>query len=305
MKIKSKDRHRHHQLLPHGFSIKNHFLLFSLLMVLIGYSSSLVDVHASSPANVLLINAYHPGYRGSDERYRGFRKTLLAAAPQTQIFEEHLDSKRIYSPPAFDRLADLIRERYRHIPFNAIIAANNNSFNFLKQHQQSLFDGIPAIFCGANDLNPADLDGMAPITDVNEAADIRETLDLALTLFPSTRRVVAVNDTTRTGRNAHREIQWVPTIYDDRLAFSYWEELRLEDLLRQLSGLRNGDIVRYTFFFGTRPAAITNAMRAPNAFATHHRCRCSGFGNLTSATGFREASWSADTDKVKRPPKWG
>jgi hypothetical protein len=282
MKIKSEDRHRHHQLLPHGFSIKNHFLLFSLLMVLIGYSSSLVDVHASSPANVLQINAYHPGYRGGDELYRGFRKTLLAAVPQTKLFEEHLDSKRIYSPPAFDRLADLIRERYRHIPFNAIIAADNNSFSFLKQHRQSLFDGIPAIFCGPDDLNPADLDGMAPITGVNEAADVREALDLALTRLPSTRRVVTVNDATRTGRNAHREIPRVPTIYDDRLVFSYWEELRLEDLLRQLPGLRTGDIVLYTYFFGTRPAATTNARRAPNAFATHYRCRRSAFWNLTS-----------------------
>ncbi|MCB2148564.1 MAG: PAS domain S-box protein [Deltaproteobacteria bacterium] len=224
--------------------------LFLVFLLLLGVSSlNVPDGCASPPVNVLLINAYHPGYRWSDELVRGFRETLMTAEPQTQLFVEYLDSKRIYSPSALDRLADLVQEKYRHTAFDAVIAADNNSFSFLKQHRQSLFSGIPAIFCGANDLNPADLDGMAPITGVNEAADVRETLDEALILFPSTRRVVVVNDTTPTGRNVHKEIERIAAIYRDRLVFSYWEDLRRDDLLHRLAGLKNGDIVLYTFFF--------------------------------------------------------
>ncbi len=232
-----------------GLSIGTRCLLLVLLTLLSGHASFIKDGRASTPASVLLINAYHPGYRWSDQLVKGFRETLSAALPHTQLFIEHMDSKRIYSPPAFARLADLIREKYRHTPLNAVIAADNNSFSFLKQHRQSLFKGIPAIFCGANDLDPADLDGMAPITGVNEAADVRETLDLALSLFPATRRIVVVNDMTPTGRNVHREIERIASTYANRLKFSYWEDLHREELLRQLAGLKNGDIVLYTFFF--------------------------------------------------------
>lgn len=216
------------------------------------FSPFVSNGHASTPAAVLMINAYHPGYRWSDQLVQGVRDTLMAAAPQTRLYVEHLDSKRLYSPPAFDRLADLIGEKYRHISFNAVIAADNNSIRFLKKHRQSLFAGIPVVICGANDLNPADLDGMAPVTGVNEAADVRATIDLALKLMPAVRRIVVVNDTTPTGRQVHREIQRASEAFSDRIAFVYWDDLRREDLIRRLAGLNHGDMVLYTFLFKDR-----------------------------------------------------
>ena len=66
---------------------------------------------ATNGANVLLINAYHTGYQWSDRIVDGIRESLRDGAPQAQLYVEHLDSKRIYAQPAFDRLADLIREK--------------------------------------------------------------------------------------------------------------------------------------------------------------------------------------------------
>lgn len=221
----------------------------ALAVMLSGFCFPVPNGHASTRANVLMINSYHFGYRWSDQVVKGFRETLMAAAPRTELYVEYLDSKRIYSPSAFDRLADLIREKYRHVPLDAVIAADDNSLRFLKQHRRSLFAGVPAVFCGANELDPATLDGMAPVTGINETADVHETIDLALDLMPATKRIVVVNDTTPTGRNVHREIKRVAAAFSDRVAFTYWEDVRREDLLGQLAGLKNGDIVLYTFFF--------------------------------------------------------
>ena len=55
---------------------------------------------AAPAANLLLLNAYHLGYRWSDEVVDGVRETLSARAPRTQLFVEHLDSKRIFRPAA-------------------------------------------------------------------------------------------------------------------------------------------------------------------------------------------------------------
>jgi PAS domain S-box-containing protein len=207
---------------------------------------------AASAANVLLLNAYHLGYRWSDEIVDGVRETLSTRAPRTQLFVEHLDSKRIFRPAAFDRLADLIREKYRYLHFDAIIAADNNSLAYLKQHRQSLFAGIPAVFCGVNDLNPDDLVGLAPVTGVNEAADVRETVELALRLMPATRRVVVITDTTPTGRSVKGEIGRVAATYTDTVTFAFWDDLAMEALLDRVAGLKSDDIVLYTFFFRDR-----------------------------------------------------
>ena len=112
-----------------------------------------------------------------------------------------------------------------------------------------MFADIPAVFCGANDLDPTTLRGMGPITGVNENADVRDTLDLILHLLPATRRIVVVNDTTPTGRNVHREIAGIADAFSNRVAFDYLEDLPREDLLGRLRVLTSGDVVLYTFFF--------------------------------------------------------
>lgn len=260
-----------------GFFPYARYLLFTLLawaiILPIGLFLFTADAHPSTPANVLLIDAYHPGYRWSDQVVSGIRETLMVSSLKPRLYMEHLDSKRIYSPPVFDRLADLIREKYRSVSLDVIIVADNNSVNFLKTHRQSLFPGIPVVYCGINDLNPADLVDLRPITGVNEAADVCETIDLALALMPSTRRIVVVNDTTPTGKNVHREILGMAAAFNDRLRFVFWEDIPREDLLRWLTGLKPGDLVLYTFFFRDRagrfyeyddsPQRICNASPVP------------------------------------------
>lgn len=236
------------------------FLSAAILSATLLLSGSIVEAtgQAAPAANILLLNAYHPGYRWSGKIVDGIRETLLAQAPPTQLFVEHLDSKRIFRPAVFDRLADLIREKYRYLHFDAIIAADNNSLAYLKQHRQSLFDGIPVVFCGVNDLNPADLDGLAPVTGVNEAADVRETVDLALCLMPATRRVVVITDTTPTGRSVKSEIERVAATYTETVAFAFWDDLTMEVLLDRVAGLKSDDILLYTFFSATRRAGFSN-----------------------------------------------
>jgi PAS domain S-box-containing protein len=205
--------------------------------------------NTSPPKNVLLINSYHSGYRWSDQVVKGIRQTITATAPQARIFLENMDSKRFFSQRIFDRVADLIREKYHHTPFDVVISIDDNALNFLRQHRHSLFAGIPVVFCGVNDLDPAGLDGLAPITGVNEAADVRETIDTMLDLLPDTRRIVVINDNTITGRNVHREVERVAPAFTDRMTFAYWNDLRREELLQRLAGLHEGDVVLFTFFF--------------------------------------------------------
>ncbi len=227
-----------------GMSL-NVLFLCSLLMVFFAGGPCC----AGTPANVLLLNSYHQGYRWGDEITSGIRETILKAAPHTQLYVEYLDSKRFVSPVALERLADLIAEKYREMRLSVVIAADNNALSFLKEQKEALFPGVPIVVCGINYLDPDDLQGLGGITGINEAADVEETIDLALRLLPSTSKIMIVNDTTLTGRRVHEEIEQSVGKYVGRVAFSFMEDLPREDLLAQLSALEPGTVVLYTFFF--------------------------------------------------------
>jgi hypothetical protein len=61
------------------------------------------------------------------------------------------------------------------------------------------------VFCGVNYFRDEDLRGHRLFTGVSEEADVQETLDLALGLYPRTERLYVVNEMTETGQTVHEK----------------------------------------------------------------------------------------------------
>ena len=207
---------------------------------------------AQVPVNVLHLSSYHPGYRWNDEIFRGIRETLNRSDHEVQLFVEYMDSKRISNPAVSSRLAELFREKYADIELDVVIVADDNAFSFFTAHRDSLFADIPAIFCGANDLQQSRLAGIEQISGINEAADIQETVSSALTLFPDTRQIIVISDQTTTGMNVSREIRRQTAVFAERVSFVYWDNLTASELRSQLAALKRGSIVLYAFWFRDR-----------------------------------------------------
>jgi len=221
------------------------FFLLPLLLLLFSQSASL----AASSANVLMLNSYHPGYRWSDEIINGIRGAFGKSDTTVQLYVEFMDSKRIHTSVISDSFVGLLRAKYRAVKFDVVIVADDGAFAFLQKYRDVLFSGIPIIFCGANDLQAADLQGMVNISGVNEAADVKATLATAIKMLPQTRDVVVVTDRTVTGLNVRREIERQAASFANRLAFRFWDDMSMEDLLVDLGRLEPGTIVLYAFFF--------------------------------------------------------
>lgn len=226
--------------------IHSHCLLTALLLLLLLVVCP--QGYAENFANVLMLNSYHIGFKWSDEIGEGVTSILNSEELEVKLFIEHLDSKRIYSQPAFDRLAELIEEKYRHTTIDTVIVADNNALAFLRKYRHTLFHQIPVVFCGINDVDPSDLKGLEPVTGVNEAADVKATLKLALQLQPLTEHIIVVNDTTPSGKEVNREIRRNAAEFTDQVDFVYWDALPMEELLRRLTDLKTGDIVLFSFF---------------------------------------------------------
>ncbi len=226
-----------------------------------------------SAKTVLVLHSYYKGYRWTDDEGRGIDSVLLPEVGASHLYIEYMDTKRFFGPGSLEQLPDLYRRKFLTLHFDAIVATDNNAFDFLRRYRDSLFPGTPVIFCGVNYFNQDDIRGHALFTGVSEEADVKDTLDLALRLHPKTSHIFVVNDMTETGQSVHQElIRLLPT-YAYRANFTFLEDYSMPDLLATLRTLPDDSLVFYSFFshdktgrffeYDQSAAAIAAASRAP------------------------------------------
>ena len=150
------------------------------------------------PKEVLILNSYHQGLSWSDSIVESLITTLESQA-NVEIHVEYMDSRRINTNIYFKELLALYKLRFQNRQFDIIIATDNNAFNFLREHRDTLFPYTPVVFCGVNNYQDDMLSGLQSFTGITEEVDIPATAALALSLHPETKHIVLVNDQTNTG----------------------------------------------------------------------------------------------------------
>lgn len=151
--------------------------------------------------HVLVLHAYHQGFQWTDNIQSGLAETLARLAPDALIHVEYMDTKRQAPEKSFPLLADFYARKYTGFRPDVILASDDNALDFLLAHRDRLFPGTPVVYCGVNDYQPDRLGGARGYTGVSERADIKGTIDAALRLMPSMRRLVIITDATETGRH--------------------------------------------------------------------------------------------------------
>lgn len=143
----------------------------------------------AAPA-VLLLSSYHHGDPWTDRIVAGFLERLPSA--KARVFVEHLDARRFPETDDRSALAEYLAAKYANVPIAVLASSDDAALNFWLARRDALFPGRPIIFCGVNDFTPARIAGHADVTGVGESPDVLGTLDLALTLDPSARTVLAL-----------------------------------------------------------------------------------------------------------------
>jgi len=222
---------------------------------------------------VLVLHSYYKGYRWTDDENRGIESVLLPRLGPANLYIEYMDTKRFYSRGSLDDFPEIYRRKFRLHHFDAIIATDNNAFDFLREHRDELFPGTPVVFCGVNYFRDEDLAGHSRFTGVSEEADVKDTMDVALALHPQTRHIYVVNERTETGQTVHDEIVRLEPGYRERAEIVFLEDLAMPVLLDRLAHLPEHSLVFYSFFsrdaaglffpYDAAAAAITQASNAP------------------------------------------
>lgn len=206
------------------------------------------NLPASPDHHVLYINSYHIGYTWSDEILQGLKSQLRNTDRQTDLYVEHLDSKRFDIMTQSLSFHQYFKEKYSNLRPNLIVCSDDNALDFVEMYRNELFQNIPLVFCGANYINPKRFKNVPRITGVNEAPAIRETIDLALKLHPETTRLFIVNDDTTTGRNVNRRLQKLEKDYRGKLSFHYIKPISLDYVVKHARELGKRDLLLYSIF---------------------------------------------------------
>jgi GAF domain-containing protein/ABC-type uncharacterized transport system substrate-binding protein len=215
-----------------------------------------LTAQAQEPAqkkSVLVLHSYHVGYKWTDDITAGIVDGLGDHRAEIDLQIEYMDTKRIYDEDYVQYLYETYRYKFRNRDFDVIISSDDNAFNFLLDYGDEIFPGTPVVFCGVNYYDPARMEGgdslRGRVTGVNEEADLRSTLELALGLHPETRLVAVVNDTTTTGLKMRQELEKVIPAFRDRTQFIFLEALTMEEVQDALGELPANSLVLYTLFF--------------------------------------------------------
>lgn len=222
------------------------WLALLILIMLHGVIVTPPAVTAQEPTpNVLVLHSYHRGLSWTDGLMQGMQDVFDQSDVDPDLYVEYMDTKR-FSPDEehFQRLFSLYQEKYQEIQLDLILVSDNNAFDFILQYHDTLFPGVPVVFCGVNFFEDAMLAGVEDtFTGVVEDVDITDTIDLMLRLHPDISEIVVINDATTTGQVYQQVLRDVITQYTDRVNFRYYTDPVLDGMLPELQNLSDQSLI--------------------------------------------------------------
>jgi two-component system cell cycle sensor histidine kinase/response regulator CckA len=233
-----------------------HLVLASLFLFGVASGGSFAAVQPVK--RVFVLNSFNRGYVWTDNMLRGIDDTFAGSAPGVETYVSFMDMKRVPSSPQyFAQFKELIREGYKGVRFDAVLACDNDALEFLREYRDELFPGVPVVFVSINDFDGRMLDGRRDITGTSENTDYEGTIRCALKLRPATKHIVVVTDATTTGKAHRSAVEKIRGRFPQQLTFVYLSlaDMTLDDLGLELSKLPSDSVVLLLHHFVDRDGA--------------------------------------------------
>jgi len=177
-------------------------LTFCLILAVVapaeyGFCTTISPSPEPAP-EVLVIHSYYPTFTWSDNITQGIRKAFTKDGQQeAHTYFEFLDAKRHPEEQYLEQQAQLLRMKYPNTEaLDLVICSDDQALNFLLDRTDTLFSGVPIVFCGVNGYSPQMRERKHALTGVIEAIDPHSTLEAELRLQPTIREVLVINDIT-------------------------------------------------------------------------------------------------------------
>jgi len=150
------------------------------------------SAQGSSPRTVLTVYWSSESFPGTHELDGFIQDALRSGGDRIDYFAEYLESDRFPGEEASAAFREYIRRKYQGRRIDLVIAVPDVALEFAVRYRAELFPDAPIVFSAVRPPSTAAQASPPGATGVLIGEGMRETLQLALALHPTTRRVVYV-----------------------------------------------------------------------------------------------------------------
>ena len=221
-------------------------LILSVIALVLLVSPSTAVSPMREVRRVLIVNDLgiisSPGFAEID---RAVLSALEESRYRIELYQESLDLILFPDEVSQDRFRATIIQKYSARKPDVIITAGPESLKFIAK-LYGKFQGTPIIFCAILGEIPDQIKHGAPFTGVLADLHPEGTLDVALHLLPSTKRVVVVGGVGKFDQGFEAITKRSLHNYESKLEFEYLLSLTMPALLERLRHLPRDTIVYHT-----------------------------------------------------------
>jgi hypothetical protein len=207
-------------------------------------------LHAAGVKNVLVV---FPEEAWTAHAYRTIYNALKSKFDETRqnevtLFGESLD---LYLFPDGSRqqyLAEFLREKFSRMKIDLLIPVAPSSLSFVLRTRDTIFPGIPVVYCGEVAHGDKRLEHRNDVTGTALTLDIVGTIDLARRVQPGLKRIAAVAGTSMVDEYLLSLFRGAFQNYEGELELIDLTGLPLNRLLDNVSGLPASTAIIYIGF---------------------------------------------------------
>jgi signal transduction histidine kinase len=156
-------------------------------------------------------------------------------------YSEFIDLTRFPEPDYTEAFRDFLRQKYRDVGFELIVAMQDPALEFVRGHRDALFAGVPVVFL----TNTPTAVRLPNSTGLIHERDFASTVALIRKLQPDVQRVFIVTGAASADRAFENTVRLQLKQEGSGLAFEYLAGLSTKALTERLSGLPKHSAVYY------------------------------------------------------------
>lgn len=203
-----------------------------------------LPVQGQNKKKILILNSYHQGLSWTDNIVKGIKDSLKPLDSEIDYYIEYMDTKRFYGDEYFEKIFNLLEQKYGKVKFDLIIVSDNDALLFTIKYYHRLFYRVPVVFCGINNFKDSLIEKYRKwFTGIAEETDVEGTINIALRLHPDTKRVYVINDITTTGLAMKKNLLEIFPKFSDKVNFILLENPDMKELQKEVEKIPPKSII--------------------------------------------------------------
>ena len=208
--------------------------------------SRLPQIPSEVKHKVLVLSSYEPTYFTFEDQEIGLKEGLY---PNGIEFDTvYMNTKKFGTAEDIETFHDYFKDRFlRDKTYEGVLVGDDDALKFALRYQKELFDGMPLVFYGINDLQFAKEASRNPmVAGFYEKDYLQETMETAVESLPDRKTLVALHDESAAGIADMNMFYSLADQYPDYTFIDIDSStLSQEELIRSLQNLPKNSILFY------------------------------------------------------------